>query len=231
LNTSMLWTACCAVAPSEPSRARVQDFDESIAWFERALALDLASSEAQARLATALAGRVQDFVPESSHSDLERAEMLARQAVMSSPRGALMHYAMAEMLRTRRRYIEAISEYETVLALDRNFTDALADLGRCKTYIGPVDDAIPAPQQAIRLSPRDPRLFNWYFRIDEAHLLQSRFGQAVDWLRKVTERQPFDLVCARLASRRLRPQGRSRACPRGACRSNDTSGNWVRARR
>jgi tetratricopeptide (TPR) repeat protein len=85
-----------------------------------------------------------------------------------------MHYSMAEVLRTQRRYVEAISEYEAALAFDRNSADALADLGTCKTYIGPVDDAIPAQQSAIRLSPRDPRLFNWYFRIGEAHLIQSR---------------------------------------------------------
>ena len=47
--------------------------DEVIGWYERALACDPASPEAQAHLAGALAGRVQDFVPESSDADLERA--------------------------------------------------------------------------------------------------------------------------------------------------------------
>ena len=164
--------------------------DKAIGWYERALAFDPASSEALALLAIALASRVQDFVPESSDTDIERAETLARQAVMSSPRSVSAHLSMAEVLRTQRRYTEAITEYEAVLALDRNSADALAALGRCKTYIGPVDDAIPAQQRAIRLSPRDPRLFNWHFRIGEVHLLQSRVDQAIECLEKARSGSP-----------------------------------------
>jgi adenylate cyclase len=130
--------------------------DEAIGWYERALAFNPASAEAQAYLARALVSRVQDFVPESSDADIDRAEGLARQALMSSQRSALTHTSMAEVLRTQRRYAEAIYEYEAALALDRNSVTALANLGRCKTYIGLVDDAISAQENAIRLSPRDP---------------------------------------------------------------------------
>jgi len=108
--------------------------DEAIGWSKRALALDPASPEAQAHLADALASRVQDFVPESSDADIEYAERLARQALMSSPRSARVHYAMAEVLRTQRRYKEPIAEYEAALALDRNFADALADLGMLQDF-------------------------------------------------------------------------------------------------
>jgi adenylate cyclase len=165
-------------------------FDEAIRWYERALACDPTSSEAQAHLAAALAGRVQDFVPESSDADLERAEGLARKALMTSPRSARAHHSMGEVFRTQRRYSEAISEFEATLALDRNFAFALAAMGRCKTYIGPVDDAIVAQQKAIRLSPRDPQLYNWYFRIGEAHLLQLRIDPAIEWLEKARSGGP-----------------------------------------
>ena len=164
--------------------------DEAIRWYERALAFDPASTEAQTQLAAALAYRIQDFVPESSDADIERAERLARQALMSSPRSARTHHSMAEVLRTQRRYAEAISQYEAALALDRNFVGALAAMGRCKTYIGPVDDAILAQERAIRLSPRDPGLWHWYFRIGEAHLLQSRVDQAIHWLEKARSGGP-----------------------------------------
>jgi tetratricopeptide (TPR) repeat protein len=139
-----------------------------------------------------LAHRVQNFVPESSDADLERAERLARQAVMASPRSARAHTSLAEVFRTQRKYTEAIPEYQAALSLDRNFVIALSALGRCKTYVGPVDEAIPAQEQAILLSPRDPQLPNWYFRIGEAHLLQMRVDQAIDWLEKARSGSPAE---------------------------------------
>ena len=72
--------------------------NEAIGWYERALAFDPASPAAQADLAAALASRVQDFVPELSDADIERAEGLARQALMSSPRSAHAHFSMADVL-------------------------------------------------------------------------------------------------------------------------------------
>jgi adenylate cyclase len=60
--------------------------DEQIAWFERALALEPDSAEAQHRLARELVGRVRGWVPASSEVDIERAEGLARRALAAAPR-------------------------------------------------------------------------------------------------------------------------------------------------
>ena len=51
-------------------------------------------------------------------------------------------------------------------------------------YVGPIEEAIPALEQAIRLSPRDPGIGLWYFRIGQAHLLQSHIDQAILWLER-----------------------------------------------
>ena len=59
-----------------------------------------------------------------------------------------------------------------------------------KTYIGPIEDAIPAHEQAVRLSPRDPLLYNWYFRIGQAHLLQSHVDEAIRWLERARGANP-----------------------------------------
>jgi TolB-like protein len=168
----------------------VESRNEAIEWFERALSLAPSSAEAQAFMASALACRVIDVLPGSSDADTDRAERLARQAVAASPRSARAHSAMAQVLRAQRRYAEAISEYEAALALNRNLVGALADIGRLKIYVGPIDDAIPFQEQAIRLSPRDPSIWNWYFRIGEAHLLQSRLNEAIAWLEKARNAAP-----------------------------------------
>ena len=39
-------------------------------------------------------------------------------------------------------------------------------------------------QQAIRLSPRDPYVSVWYYRIGLVHLLQARTDEAILWLEK-----------------------------------------------
>ena len=44
--------------------------------------------------------------------------------------------------------------------------------------------------QAIRLSPRDPFIDNFYSRIGEAHLLQSHIPEAIIWLEKARSANP-----------------------------------------
>jgi len=136
---------------------------EAISLFELALALDLGSVEAQSYLAMALVTRVLNFGGTSTDADVSCAEGLAAKAVAASPRSALAHFAKAEVLRVQRRSAEAIPEYEATLTLNRNWVTAFASIGRCKIWIGPIEEGIAAQEQAIRLSPRDPNIWNWYF--------------------------------------------------------------------
>ncbi len=94
--------------------------------FEHALALDPGSVEAQSRLASVLADRVLDFGSNSAEADIKRAEELADQAVAASPRDWYAHYAKGQVLRAQRRCAEAIPEYETALALNRNSVDCVS---------------------------------------------------------------------------------------------------------
>jgi hypothetical protein len=45
-------------------------------------------------------------------------------------------------------------------------------------------------EQAIRVSPRDPGIGNWYDRIGRIHLLQSRTNEAIGWLEKARGANP-----------------------------------------
>jgi adenylate cyclase len=159
-------------------------FAEAIRLFESALALDPDSIDTQALLALALSAYVLDQMSDSVTAALERAERLVEQVLASSPRHALAHFAKGHILRARRRYEAAIPEYEAAVALNRNWVVAIAALGVCKFFAGAIEEAIPAQEQAIRLSPRDPRIPNWYWRIGMVHLLQARVDEAVLWLEK-----------------------------------------------
>ena len=156
---------------------------------------------AQSYLATALAARIGDYMTDTAAADIERADGLAAQALTASPRSPLAHYAKAQVLREQNRHEEAIAEYETVIASDRNWVRAHSLIGQCKLYTGAIEEVVPFTELAIRLSPRDPVIGIWYWRIAQVHLLQSRTGEAVVWLEKARAAMPaHPLIRAYLAA-------------------------------
>jgi TolB-like protein/Tfp pilus assembly protein PilF len=176
-------------------------YAEAVSLFERALELDAGSIEAQSWLATELASRALDELTDTPAADIARAEKLATQAVTASPRNQHAHFAKGQVLRAQRRPQEAIPEYETVLAFNRNHVNALAAIGWCKLYTGSIEEVIPLLEQAIRLSPRDPNIGAWYNRIGLVHLLQSRIDEAIIWFEKSRSHNPaLSSVHAYLAS-------------------------------
>jgi tetratricopeptide (TPR) repeat protein len=99
-------------------------------------------------------------------------------------------FVRGQLLSTQHHYELAIPEYEAAIAVNRNSVMAIANLGWCKFFIGAIEEAIPAQELAIRLSPRDPRLPNWYWRIGMVHLLQSRNDEAILWLERARNANP-----------------------------------------
>jgi TolB-like protein len=174
------------------------DYAEAIELFERASALDPGSVAARSWLASALANRALDFPSTTSAGDIKRAEELAAKAVAASPRSPLAHFAKGQALRAQNRPEEAMAEYETVLALDRNWVGAMFAIGWCKFYTGSIEQMIAGLEQIIRLSPRDPYIGSCYSRIGAGHLLQSRIEEAIVWLEKaraVIPFRPFPRIC------------------------------------
>jgi TolB-like protein/class 3 adenylate cyclase/Tfp pilus assembly protein PilF len=167
-----------------------ESFAETMSLCESALALDPASIQARALLAQTLAGRVLDQLTDTPAADLERAETLISDVLAASPRDPVAHFTRGQVLRAQSRYEAAIPEYERAVALNRNWVNAVAALGLCKFHVGAIDEAIPAQEQAIRLSPRDPRLPNWYWRIGMVHLLKARIDDAICWLEQARSANP-----------------------------------------
>ena len=174
---------------------------EQVSLYEHALALDPNSVEAQSKLADALSGRILANMTDTAAADLLRAEDLVTRAMAASPNSPLPHMAKATLLRAQRRYSEAIPEFETVLARNRNSVYALFGLGQCKLFTGSIEETIPLVERAIRLSPRDPELGVWYMHIGLVHLLQSRTVEAIVWLEKARNHAPaLSLIRDKLAA-------------------------------
>jgi len=166
------------------------NYNKAIGWYERALALDPQSVEARGNLANALMNRVMSGVTDAAATDIARAEGLVGQALAASPRSPLAHWAKGQVLRAQRRWAEAIPEYETVIASDRNRVAAVYALGVCKLYVGSIEETIPLVEQAIGLSPRDFSIGIFYQQIGFVHLLQSRTDEAIVWLEKARSANP-----------------------------------------
>jgi TolB-like protein/Tfp pilus assembly protein PilF len=165
-------------------------YAKASSMFEEALVLDPRSVSAQSWLAAGLAARVMDNMTDTAEADMVRAEQLAERALAASPHTCLAHMAKGEVLRAQRRYLEAIPEFETVLALNRSWVRVLHSLGQCKLYTGSVEETIPLVEQAIRLSPRDPAIGYWYQLIGSVRQLQSRTDEAIIWLERARDAIP-----------------------------------------
>jgi TolB-like protein len=165
------------------------NYAEALDLFEHALALDPQAVEAQIWLALMLINRVLDsaggyFHYDTPDVDLQRADELVARALRVSPNSAWAHYVKGQVLRAQSQYEDAVIEYETAIAFDRNLANAYAWLGRCKLHIGSVDEVILPTEYAIRLSPRDRNLAPWYWQIGAVYLLKARTDEAVPWFEK-----------------------------------------------
>jgi tetratricopeptide (TPR) repeat protein len=167
-----------------------QSHAEQIALFEHALALDPSSMKAQCFLAAALTSRVMDQITGSAEADIARADELASRALAAYGHSALPHFAKAQVLRALYRPEEAIPEYETVVALNRNWVSAIAALGFCKLMTGSIDEAMLAQERAMRLDPRGPLVWLYYFWTGQIDLLQSRIDEAIPWFEKARSANP-----------------------------------------
>jgi adenylate cyclase len=181
-----------------PSRA---NYAEAISLFEHALTLDPQSAEARTYLAGVLVVRVVTFMTDSPADDLARAEELVDQVLAVSPRMFYAHYVKGTVLRAQDRWEDAIPEFETTLALNRNSVGALQGLGWCKLYTGSLEEVIPLGEQAIRLSPRAFDIGYRYLLIGTVHLLQSHVDEAILWLEKARSvMAAVPVIHSRLAS-------------------------------
>lgn len=179
-----------------------EKYAEAIDLFERALAIDpQLPPSTKSGLAVQYTGRVLDEMTDTAAADIARAEELIGQALAAAPHSPDAHHAKGQLLRVQRRCAEAISEFETGLAYNRNNIGAFNQIAGCKILLGLTDEAIPLLEQALLLSPQDPQIQMVYFRFGQARLLQSRTEDAIVWLAKSRSAHPtYPFVHAWLAA-------------------------------
>ena len=83
--------------------------------------------------------------------------------------------------RTEESVAEALRLARRALELNPNYALAHAERGLVLTWLNRPDEAIAAAEQAIRLSPHDPTIHNFYSALCTAHLASGRYEEALLW--------------------------------------------------
>jgi adenylate cyclase len=130
----------------------------------------------------------------SRDQDIARSDQLLREAL---ERDRNYSGALSELGRVRRlqgRLIEAQIEFEKAIALDRNNTRAILQLGITLMYLGQPEAALPHLERMLQLNPSYQNVFYRYFWLGCCYLLLGYVDQAMDFLRKgraANPQQPF----------------------------------------
>ena len=164
-----------------------ENISQAEAFFDRALALDPANTDALAGKALANCHHVGSFVTDDRAAYLAAAETAAIGALSRAPNHALAHFALGVVSGLKRHNTEAIAECERALALDRNLAYAHMMIGTIKTALGRPEEAEGHIREALRLSPRDVNAHHWISSIGTAKLHLGQDEEAVDWFRRALE--------------------------------------------
>jgi tetratricopeptide (TPR) repeat protein len=160
------------------------------------LALSIAAAGYAAR---AIHGLSADY-----QADVRRAQDLVARAVSLEPGSYRTHYAKAYILNTQKRYEEGSVEAERSLADNPSYIPAYFHLCFENYYMGRPEKAIEIADRAIRLSPRDPLLNNFYFCKGLGYSMLKEDASAIDWYRRAVAMAPeysnaWRLLAAELA--------------------------------
>ena len=170
------------------SKATVND---AVTLSERALALDPQNVRALTVLTRALVNRVFDHWSDDPAGDIARAEKTADAAVALQPDNSWVHHAKGMVYALKRQHRPAITEFETVIALDPNNAYAHAQASFQKLYLGRAEDGFAGVETALRLNPRDPGSVPWWqFYMCTLHCYLAQWEQAIPWCNKAAAGMP-----------------------------------------
>jgi TolB-like protein/class 3 adenylate cyclase len=159
-------------------------------FFEDALKIDNCSTRAWAGLSEAHAGTVLGRWSEAPADQLQAAEDAAERALACDPTNPAAHIAKAAVLFAEIKLEAALIEYERVIELGYRWPVAYARMGILNALLGRPEETFPLVEKAIRLSPHDSNLGEWYLSIGIAWFMMDRLEEAIIWLRRSTEANP-----------------------------------------
>jgi adenylate cyclase len=157
-----------------------EDNSKAQASFRRALAIDPQYPQANAALAIAVCNAGYLGWADDAERNYEESFELAQRAIALDGRYPNAHFALSLACMWTRRFDRAIAELRQAIDLNPSFSMAHANLGHMLTYTARPEETPLFVENAIRLSPSDPRLFMWLGALASAHYQLRHYEQAVE---------------------------------------------------
>jgi tetratricopeptide (TPR) repeat protein len=159
-------------------------------FFEAALRLDEHNIGALLGFANAHMSEVNMYASDDRAGQIRAAEAAAKKVLALAPDSADAHVTYGTVLFAMRAPERALGEFKFAISLDRNLAIAHAYLGLMKFLLGRARETRAHIEEAMRLSPRDPFLFQWHFFIGLADVYRGRVVRGLESLRKTIEINP-----------------------------------------
>lgn len=169
---------------------RPQDFDESIRWQRKAIALDPQLARAHMILSRSLYARSLHGFSTDLEADRRDLVEAANRAVSLEPHDAYAHYAMSIAHLMDHRPAAAVEEAMRAVELSPNFALAQNALGWSRIFAGNPYDAIGPVDLALRLSPRDPVRYFFQCASALAHFHMGAHEACVQIARQAVSAKP-----------------------------------------
>jgi len=132
---------------------------------------------------------------------IRRADEAARRAYELDPDNLYAVGARATVLQLQGQPEQGLAMLNRQVVLNRNYAPAWHRISYAYVTLGRAEDALHAGEEALRLSPRDGRLYSFYVVMAAAHLHAGRDAQAQQWARRSIEARPeFGTAYAWLAA-------------------------------
>jgi TolB-like protein len=141
--------------------ANKSTWNDAIAMFERAIAVDPKNVSAMTGLATAPFARPYGGWSDDPAGDLARADKTADAALALRPDDSEGHFVKALLFERKSQMRAAIAEAETAIADDPNNARAIAMASYYRMFLGHAEDGVAGKETAVRLSPHDPMAPIW----------------------------------------------------------------------
>ena len=166
-------------------RAASGRMEEPFPLCEKALALDPNNVRALSYFALKFLRPGEDF---------ERVNELLSKALALDPDNPDAHAVKALALESQFRFDEAIAEDQRIFDKYPGNAFAYQNMGYAYGRLGQFEKNLELVDKAIRLSPRDPLLFDWYVDKASALLALKQYDQAIEWARRAIELRPDNVT-------------------------------------